>query len=152
MARTASEITLIAGTVAAGALLPLQALINGRLGGYLGSPYWAASIQNLVGAACMLAVVAALRPALPNAGQVSAVPLWGWIGGALGMVYVFVALTATPRLGAAPAIAGIIFGQLVSSLLLDHFGVLHARRPIDFGSIAGVLLLGAGAALLLRRP
>jgi transporter family-2 protein len=151
MVRTPSEITLIAGTVVAGALLPLQALINGRLGGHLGSPFWAAALQNLVGAACMLGVVAALRPALPSGGQLAGVPPWAWVGGALGMIYVVVALLAAPRLGAGPAMSGIILGQLVSALLLDHFGVLHERRPIDVTAVAGVLLLAAGAGLLLLR-
>ena len=37
------------------------------------------------------------------------------------------------------------------TLLLDHFGVLHERRPIDWTAVAGVLLVGAGAVLIMRR-
>ena len=69
----------------------------------------------------------------------------------LGMLFVVSSLIAAPRLGAAPTIAAVICGQLVSALLLDHFGVLHARRPVDLGAIAGLAMLVAGAALILRK-
>jgi uncharacterized membrane protein YdcZ (DUF606 family) len=36
-------------------------------------------------------------------------------------------------------------------MLLDHFGVLHERRPISLTTVAGVALLVGGAALILRR-
>jgi transporter family-2 protein len=151
MSKPIADTALVGLSVMAGAALPLQALINGRLGATLGSPFWASVMQNLIGALAMLCLVAALRVAAPSPGQVAAVPAWGWVGGLLGMLFVVSSLIAAPRLGAAPTIAAVICGQLVSALLLDHFGVLHARRPIDLGAVAGVLLLAAGAALILRR-
>ncbi len=151
MTRPNQDLVLIALTVLAGSLLPLQALINGRLGGHPGSPLWASATQNLVGALSMFCVIVILRPAFPTAGQIGAVPMWGWLGGSLGMVFVFAGLVAAPRLGAAPAMVGVICGQLLSSLALDHFGVLHARRPIDAAAVVGTLLLVGGAVLILRR-
>ncbi len=151
MGRPTQETALAAAVVAAGALLPLQALINGRLGLRLGSPLWAAAAQNTVGVATMLCVIAALRPATPTLSQVGATPLWAWAGGAMGMVYVFTLLVAAPQLGAARAITAAVVGQLVCAMLLDHFGVLHERRPIDLTTLGGVVLLAGGAALILRR-
>ena len=152
MARSGPEvITLIAATMFVGALLPLQALINGRLGAHLANPIWAGAQQHCVGAASMLVVALALRAQFPSAAQLAGPPLWAWLGGALGAAYVMVALIATPRLGAGPAVVAAIAGQLVASLLLDHFGVLHERKPIDWTALAGVLLVGAGAFLILRR-
>jgi transporter family-2 protein len=151
MARSATEMTLIAAAVFAGALLPLQALINGRLGAHLASPLWAGALQNTVGALAMIAVALAMRAQFPAAAQLAAPPPWAWLGGALGATYVMVAMLATPRLGAGPAIVAMIAGQMVASLLLDHFGVLHERKPVDLTAVAGVLLVGAGAFLILRR-
>jgi transporter family-2 protein len=143
------SLTILA--LAAGALLPLQALVNARLGAGLGSPLWAAVVQNLVGAAAMLLLIAALRPALPNWSSATTIPAWTWFGGALGMVFVATGLLAAPRLGAAPTMAIVIVGQLASALALDAVGLLHERRPITAANLAGVLLLAAGAALVLRR-
>lgn len=145
------EGALVVATLAAGALLPVQALVNARLGVRLGSPLWAAATQNAVGVLAMLCVIAALRPATPTLGQVGATPLWAWAGGVMGMVYVFTILTAAPQLGAARAITAAVVGQLICAMLLDHFGVLHDRRPITLTTIGGVVLLVSGAALILRR-
>lgn len=151
MGRPVGETALMALVFGAGALLPLQALINGRLGGYFGSPLWASAAQNMVGAVAMLCVVALLRPAAPSAAQLGGAPAWAWIGGVLGMVYVFSSLVAAPRLGATRTMAAVIAGQLLASMALDHFGVLHERRPVTLAPVLGALLLVAGATLILRR-
>ena len=151
MGRSATEIILMAAAVLAGALLPLQALINGRLGAHLASPLWAGALQNTVGALAMIAVAFALRAQFPSGAQLAAPPPWAWLGGVLGATYVMIALVATPRLGAAPAIVATIAGQMIASLALDHFGVLHERKAIDWTALAGVALVGAGAFLIMRR-
>lgn len=151
MAKPTQELALTALIVGAGALLPIQALINARLGVRLGSPLWGAATQNFVGVLVMLGVIAVLRPAAPSPGQVAAVPLWAWLGGAMGMIYVISAMTAAPQLGAGRTITGAVVGQILCAMLLDHFGVLNERRPINLTMIAGVVLLIAGAALILRR-
>jgi transporter family-2 protein len=148
---TATNGILIAATIFAGAVLPLQALINGRLGAHLQTPMWAGALQNTVGALAMIAVALAMRAPFPTGGQLASPPPWAWLGGVLGATYVMIALVATPRLGAGPAIVGMIAGQMVASLALDHFGVLHEKKPVDLGAIAGVLLVGAGAFLIMRR-
>jgi transporter family-2 protein len=151
MARSTQDAMLAAAVLGAGALLPLQALINARLGAKLSSPLWAAAGQNFVGVLAMLCVIALMRPATPTFGQVGATPLWAWAGGAMGMVYVFSVLIAAPQLGAARAMTAAVVGQLLCAMLLDHFGVLHERRPISLTTVAGVALLVGGAALILRR-
>lgn len=150
MTRPTMEAALIALVVIAGALLPLQALINARLGAQLGSPLWGATVQNMIGAFGMLAVIVVLRPTAPSLSMVAGVPAWAWLGGLFGMIYVFGVLVAAPALGAARMMVCVIAGQMVASILLDHFGVLHARRPITPTTIAGAVLLLSGAALVLR--
>jgi len=135
----------------AGALLPVQAILNGRLGVQLANPFWASMLQNVIGAGLMALVVLALRTAPPTAGQLAAAPIWIWAGGLLGATYVLFTLLATPQLGATRAMVAIITGQLVASVALDHFGLLQARRPIDLRTLGGLLLLAGGAAVILGR-
>jgi transporter family-2 protein len=151
MNKTLGDGALMLVALVAGALLPLQALVNGRLGSALGSPLWASMSQNFVGAAAMGCVILAVREPPPPVGQIAAAPLWGWVGGALGMIYVLSALLATPRLGATRAMTVVIVGQLVASVLLDQFGVLHQARPANLATFAGLALLAAGAFLILSR-
>jgi len=151
MFRSSAEAALVALVIVAGAVLPLQALINARLGGALGSPLWGAAAQNIIGALGMLAIIAVMRPVTPSLSAVAGVPAWAWLGGVMGMLYVFSVLIAAPQLGAARMMVCVIAGQMVASIVLDHFGVLHERRPISVTTIAGAALLLAGAALVLRR-
>lgn len=144
-----SNSLLTAMVVIAGALLPVQALINARLAGVFSHPFWAAACQNIVGALAMVMLIAFTRtPALTVPAQPP--PWWYWVGGMLGMVYVFAGLSAAPRIGALSLAMSVIAGQLVSSVLLDHFGVLHARRPITLEALGGIALVMAGAYLILR--
>jgi transporter family-2 protein len=55
----------------------------------------------------------------------------------------------TPRLGAAAFIAAVVGGQLLSSVLLDHFALLGLEpRAITPGRILGALMVIAGVACI----
>ena len=55
-----------------------------------------------------------------------------------------------PRLGATSMLAWILAGQMLASLVLDHFGWLgFPVHPINWGRIVGVLML-VGGILLIR--
>ena len=58
---------------------------------------------------------------------------------------------AAPKLGAAPMMVCVIAGQMIASIALDHFGVLHEKRPINLTTLAGAVLLLAGAGLVLKK-
>ena len=57
-------------------------------------------------------------------------------------------VAAAPRLGALNLFAAVIFGQLLCSVVLDHYGVLYREHSLSAGRLAGVLLLAAGVALV----
>ncbi len=74
-----------------------------------------------------------------------------WTGGIYGLIYIALAVYLIPRIGSAATIALIIAGQLIASVLFDHFGVLGIiRRPLDLGKIVGVVLLLAGVVMIRR--
>jgi transporter family-2 protein len=56
-----------------------------------------------------------------------------------------------PRLGVATTITLMVAGQLLLSILLDHFGVLGIpRQPLNLGRMAGVALVVAGVVMVRR--
>ncbi len=134
----------------AGSLLPLQALINAHLAGAIRAPLMATFISFLVGTAVLFVVLLAMRTPAPGAAQLGNLPWWAWLGGFLGAYFVLTATMAVPTLGAAGLTAIIIAGQLISSIALDHFGVLHAPTPVTPLRIIGALMLVGGALLILR--
>jgi hypothetical protein len=57
-----------------------------------------------------------------------------------------------PRLGAASFIAYILIAQLLTSAVVDQFGLFGmARRPIDITKLVGLVVIVAGIAVLLPR-
>lgn len=134
-----------------GALLPLQALINARLGQITLGPLFAALASFAVGTVALLAAWLAVRPSGASvAPGLAQAPWWAWTGGLIGAAFVFVATLLVPRIGAAALICLVVFGQLAGSVLLDHFGVLHARQPVDASRLLGVALVAAGVLLVVR--
>lgn len=139
-----------ATALAVGVLLPLQALINARLGQLTTGPLFASFASFLVGTLVLAAALAVTRTPLPGPQAVGGHPPWVWAGGAIGAVFVLCATVLVPRLGAAGLICLVVFGQLLGSLLFDHFGVLGASRPVDAWRVLGAVLVALGAVLVLR--
>lgn len=136
--------------VAVGALLPLQALINARLGALTNGAVYASFVSFLVGTCLLGLILLASRTPLFPATPLAALPGWIWLGGAIGACLVLVATLLVPKIGAGALICLIVLGQLLGSLLLDHFGVLGAQRPADALRIVGAVLVIIGAALVVR--
>lgn len=132
-----------------GTLLPLQALINAALGKQTFGPVFASLASFSVGTGVLALWWLASRPAF-EATALAKVPWWAWTGGAIGAMYVAASTLLIPRMGAASLICLVVFGQLLGSLLLDHFGVLHARQPIDLLRVIGAVLVVLGALLVVR--
>jgi transporter family-2 protein len=135
----------------AGALIPLQAGVNAQLTRWVGHPVTASLVSFAVGTLALFVYAAALRPQLPGMRALAAAPWWVWAGGLLGSVFVTAAAAFAPRLGAATFISVTIAGQVLVSILLDHFGALgFAARPVTPLRLFGALLLVAGV-LLVRK-
>lgn len=147
------NLLIIAGVVLAiiiGAFLPLQALINAHLGRVTLGPMFASFVSFLIGTLCLGAMLLALRTSLPNVQMLGGLPGWTWLGGVIGAVYVFSATLLVPRLGAASLICLVVFGQVVASLLLDHYGVLATTRVADPLRIFGAVMVLIGAILVVQ--
>ena len=135
--------------VIAGAVVPFQSAINANLGRGLGNPLWATLASLLVSILVLLPVILALRLPLPSLGFISKAPLWMWTGGALGVCFISLALVLLPKLGASGFIALAMAGQILASLLLDHFGLFGlVERQLTAPRLLGVLMLIGGVVLI----
>ena len=134
---------------AAGAVLPFQAGVNAQLATWLDSPVRAAFVSFLVGTIVLVAAAALVFKPLPTWGRLGEAPWWVWVGGVLGAFYVAGSIVSAPKLGAATLIALIVAGQAAASVIVDHFGwVGFEAQHISVGRIAGMVLVGAGVALV----
>jgi len=135
----------------AGMMAPTQAGINARLSQYLHSNILAALVSFCVGTGALLIYSLALRVPWPAAQTLTKAPWWVWLGGFCGAFLVTVTIMAAPRLGATVMFAFFLTGQMLASLILDHFGLFgYPVQPINLWRTVGVVLLVSGL-LLIRR-
>jgi bacterial/archaeal transporter family-2 protein len=144
-----SVIPYIVLAIAAGFCLPTQAGINSRLNIWAQSPVLAAAISFGVGTAALIVYAIILRVPLPAISSARQYPWWIWSGGFLGAFLVAATIVLAPRLGAASMIALVVSGQMLASVVLDHYGLIgYTVHPINAWRICGMLLLVGGVVLI----
>ena len=134
-----------------GAGLSVQVGLNAQVRHYLGDPALAALGNFLVGTVAILVYLVLMRASWPTTGLLRSVPPVNWAGGLFGAAYVAASALLAPRLGSAPMLALLIGGQLLMSLLLDHFGWIgFATHEMNLWRVVGAVLLVAGVVLIVR--
>jgi bacterial/archaeal transporter family-2 protein len=135
--------------LAGGAVLPIQVALNTLLRRYVGEPMQVTFISYLVGALTSLLICGLAQYPLPATTALTQTSWWMWIGGCLGTLYVWSTIFATPRIGAALALALTIAGQMIAALFLDHYGALGLTRYAASPTrIAGVVFVVLGVSLV----
>ncbi len=138
------SVGLLAG-VAVGLQGPLSSLISQRLG-----PLESAFIIHIGGA--LAAFIPLVIRGGGGLGNWKSVPWYALGAGVFGLVVIGAMAFAIPRVGATAAIMVLVAGQLVVSMLLDHYGLLGMEvRRIDLTRVLGVVVLFAGVWLVVRR-
>jgi bacterial/archaeal transporter family-2 protein len=141
----------VALTVLAGLAGSIQVAVMGRFGGRIGV-IEALTFATGIQLALSLVILLVARTGLGGLAGGFRAPAWMWLGGVMGLTVVFTITFAQPRIGATATIGILIAGQLVMGLLIDRFGLFGVEQiSISPVRLAGVVLLGIGAALSLVR-
>jgi transporter family-2 protein len=137
--------------LAAGAMMPTQAATNNKMAGVVGSPVLAAFISFFVGTVALFVYLLISGSPLGNLSSVKDAPPIAWIGGLLGAFFVAAAVILVPRLGVAMTFSLIIAGQMIVTLIIDHFGLLGVPvKEVTPARIGGILLITAGVVVIRR--
>ena len=79
-------------------------------------------------------------------------PGWMLLGGLMGLLIVFTITYAGGRIGVAATVGILIAGQLLAGAAIDRWGLLGSDRiPLHWPRLLGIVLLGVGAALSLKK-
>lgn len=136
---------------AVGALLSVQVGMNAALRAAFGHAAYAALVNFAIGTLGLLAFAFAVRAPLPAGAQLAGAPWWAWLGGLFGALYVASSAVLGPQLGAATLTALVVGGQMLSALVIDHYGLIgFPEHPVSLARLLGAVLVVGGVVLLTR--
>ena len=137
--------------ILAGIAMPTQATINSRLAGYVENPILAAFVSFSVGTVALFAYIVLTGIPLTDILKAKDAPLVVWIGGLLGAFFVSVMALIVPRIGVALAFSLAIGGQMLVTIMIDHFGWLGVpEKPVNLWRVLGACLITAGVVLIRK--
>lgn len=138
-------------TILVGCLVALQGAINSQLGKVLSHPLQAAFISFLTGTIVLMIALWVSKFGFPTYSQVSTVHPSLLIGGIFGAIFVTSTILFIPKIGVANVLIAAVTGQMLLSLILDHFGLFGLdKQPASISRIAGVLFVVLGLYLVNR--
>lgn len=132
-----------------GAATAVQAGVNGALGRKVGT-IEGAFTSFLIGTVALFLIMMFVGKG--NVLQIVSLPKWQLTGGLLGALYIIGMVFAVPKIGVASSMVAVIAGQLLTSTILDHFGVMSGKPiPIDWQRVLGIVLLAAALFLFYKK-
>ena len=143
-----SYLILAAWSLLAGAGIPLIGALNSGVARSVGNPFAATAVMFAMAAIVAFGLTLPLY-GRPTLAQLGSAPLVSYGAGLLIGFYGLSATIIIPRLGAASFIAYILVAQLLTSALVDQFGLFGmARRPIDITKLIGLIVIMAGITVM----
>ncbi len=135
-----------------GVVLTTQVASNALLGRALGNNYLPAAVNMAIGLVATVALTWSLTSEWPSRDMVRAAPWYAWVaGGLMGTIHLTGNILLAPKLGAGELVGLVVAGQLLFSVLLDHFGWIgftqHTASP---ARLAGCALMIAGVFLVSK--
>lgn len=130
---------------AAGAGIPVMAVLNARLDRALGGASYAAMALFAVGFATTLLLSILLAGRWPDMTTLSSTRPGDFAGGVIVAGYIFSITMLAPRFGVANAILFVMTAQIFTSAAIDHFGLFGASvRPLTAVRALGLLVMLLG--------
>lgn len=129
-----------------GCAQPVMTSVNGRLREHLRSPLLSSLVTFLLALFLSLSILFGLQHSLyiPFS-EVLNEPLWIWLGGIMGVVIVVASVICLPKLGSFETVVFLVLGQILSGLVIDHFGMFRSNIiPVTLLRILGAILVLVG--------
>lgn len=131
--------------VIAGVGIAWQQATNGRLRQRVGTPL-TATLVNFIGGTTMLVIAAAVHVALVGAPAAFPVEPWLYLGGVIGVTYIFMSAALVVHTGVLLLGLGTVAGQLVTAFALDAVWPATASPGWTTGLLM-VVIAGAGVVI-----
>lgn len=137
--------------IGAGLGITLQTTLNGQLAkGVVGDSVAAALFSFTAGVVCLGIFSLARGGIATSLVAIPAQPWWSLLGGLLGASALLSYVVLAPKIGLSALLGLAIAGQITSSLVIDHFGLLGTvERPVSLIKLGGTMVMLTGLAIAL---
>lgn len=137
--------------IVAGMLMPTQAAVNNKLADAVDSPILSAFLSFAVGTIALFIYILATGVSLSNLANAKNASFVAWTGGLMGAFFVASTVWLVPRLGVALTFSLVIAGQMLITLVVDHFGLLGVPvKEVNFLRVLGVTFITVGVILIRK--
>lgn len=148
----ANTILAIFITLLSGSAVVLSRMMNIRLSVYCGK-YGGSFVNQLMGVpmfALLLVFLGNNEIAQYASIHLSSIPLWAYLGGAIGVVIVYISNTVIPKISAFQMALLSFVGQVFTGILVD----ILFQNAISYQTMLGGLCitLGIGANIIMKHP
>ncbi len=125
---------------------------NAGLAKSLARPLLAGVVSLVVSIATIaVAMLVTGQFGLPGADRLAQVPWWAWLGGLMSAGLTMAQLYISKAIGAATFLGLIVTAGVVTSILLDHFGLVGFKEhPASLWRLLGGGLMIGGVGLVAR--
>ena len=145
------NVLVVLFAIVAGVAGSVQVAVMSKLGdrvGVLGALAWATSLAALLAIALMLVA----RQGFGEFTAAAREPVWLWSGALMSIIIVLAITLAGSRIGVIATVSVLLAGQFAAGAAIDRWGLLGAERiGVSWWKIFGIVLLGIGAGLTLKR-
>lgn len=146
---SANWIYLLLAAVA-GSAMAFQGAINALLGKVVGM-LESTLIVQLIGSLTAFILIYLFHLGKGSLGMMPQAPWYAYLGGLLNVLILFGVVFSIPKLGVGSATTAIVVLQLLTAVMIDHFGMFGVdRSPCRWLDLVGIAMLGGAAKILLR--
>jgi bacterial/archaeal transporter family-2 protein len=139
-------------SILAGIAVAFQTGVNSQLRTDTNNPVLTALLSFAIGGVALLILYFTFFRQSPTFPAGYTFQWWKFTGGLLGVLYVTAIVIAAPRIGAANALAFVVGGQFIASIIIDNYGWMKLPiTPISVYRVAGIVFLLIGVYLIQKK-
>lgn len=151
MGNLSSHLVALLLALSSGVLMAVQGSLNAALSKVIGL-LEATFIVHITGTVGVVIVLFFLKMGTGNLSVLGNAPWYAYLGGLVGVGIIYLVAASIPKVGMANATTAIIVGQVLTAIIIDHFGGFGLdRAPCTWIQLVGLVLLAIGAKMLLRQ-
>lgn len=146
-----SSVIYILLTLLVGFCFPLMASSNGRLSKTFGSPFSATLAVFILCSLLSVAIIFFTKSPFPSVQKAVQIDWKVWLGACIVMLNIITFTVAPPKIGIGNMIIFFVAGQIISSVVAEHFGLLKFPvHEINWQRVVGLIMIVGGVALVKK--